>query len=64
MSMKHRASREEIVKHLEDMAVGWHHLTKDSLRDASFQGAADIEGGASTVRVGHTTYIVDEGSDA
>jgi hypothetical protein len=62
MSLKRRGSREEIVSELHEKTEGWHHLGKDNLSESYAQGAAAIEGGASEVVAGHTTYIVtDEG---
>ncbi|MCF3174762.1 hypothetical protein IPZ61_15700 [Streptomyces sioyaensis] len=61
--MRKTGGRNELVADLLDSAQGWHHFGKDKLRDDSSAGAADLQSGADEVTVGHTTYVVDEGTD-
>lgn len=51
-------TRDELAAELHRMSEGWYHLAKDRLADAARRGAAELEAGASSVRVGHTRYVV------
>jgi hypothetical protein len=61
--MRKSGTREELVTDLLDSAQGWYHFAKDELSEASSAGAAALQGGADSVQVGHTVYVVDEGTD-
>lgn len=60
-TMMHKSgSREELVKVLNEMAEGWHHLCKDKLRDQAFEAADALSDGAVSAKVGRTTYSVTD----
>lgn len=61
--MRKRGTRQDLVQELRTDAEAWHHLCKDKLSDAATEGAAGLEAGSFSVKVGHTVYEVDEGSD-
>lgn len=61
--MRQRGARSDLVARLFEMAEGWFYLCRDDLAVASFEGASALEGGAHSVRVGHTVYEVDESGD-
>jgi hypothetical protein len=61
--MRKSGTREELITDLRDSAEGWRHFAKDELSEASSAGVAALQGGADSVRVGHTVYVVDEGTD-
>lgn len=63
MSMRKRGTRDELASQLDEMSVGWWHLGKDDNSRSAFEGADQLRNGASSVRVGHTLYEVDEPSD-
>lgn len=63
MSRKERASREELADQLEDMSHGWYRRGNDRLSEAAYEGAEQLRSGAASVKVGHTTYEVDETGD-
>lgn len=56
--MEKHGSREELTDHLDEMAVGWHHLAKDEMRDGALDAAEQLRGGADEVKAGHTVYRV------
>lgn len=60
-SMQASGTRDELVTELRKMATGWDHLAKPANASEATKGAETLEGGASSVRVGHTTYTVEPG---
>lgn len=60
--VRHVGSRGELVKLLSRQAEGWHHLANDRLHRQALDAAAEIEAGASSVRVGHAVYEVTDAS--
>lgn len=63
MSMRKRGTRAELTGHLSEMSEGWYRLAKDDNSRAAHEGAEQLRSGASSVRVGHTLYEVDETGD-
>jgi hypothetical protein len=53
-------SRDEILVELRRLREGWEHFGNDRLVDEARQAIDAITSGASSVRVGHTTYDVTE----
>lgn len=53
-------TRDEMVAMLTNLAEGWEHLGNDRLARQSAWGATALVEGASSVRVGHTVYVVTE----
>lgn len=53
-------TREELVTELRRLAVGWFHLANDRLAEEAQQAVTALGEGASSVRVGHTRYVVTE----
>ncbi|WP_405560623.1 hypothetical protein [Streptomyces sp. NBC_01180] len=51
-------TREEHLDTLNEMTLGWWHLGKDALSEAASKAVTELENGADSVRVGHTTYVV------
>lgn len=59
--MTRTGPRDELTDELRRMAEGWSHLVKDDLAAASADGADRLEAGDTSVRVGHTSYVVKDG---
>lgn len=53
-------SRAEHVATLNRLAEGFWHLGNDRLADASRAGAERLKTGETSIRVGHTEYIVTD----
>jgi hypothetical protein len=56
--LRAEGTRAELIAKLRELARGWTHLGKDKRADAARDGAAQLDEGALTVRVGHTQYVV------
>ena len=53
-------TRVELVAELHRLAAGWEHLGKDKLSAACWNGVGRIEAGDSSIRVGHTLFVVTD----
>lgn len=58
--VRHTGRRDELVGLLNEHAEGWHHLANDRLYREALDGAAKLQAGDSSVRVGHTVYEVTD----
>jgi hypothetical protein len=58
--MRTEGPRADLVAKLHELAEGWWHLGKDQLADASRAGAERLQGGDTSIQVGHTEYVVTD----
>lgn len=55
-----KARRAELVDQLAQAAEGWEHNGKPTLAGEARRALTLLEGGAWSVRVGHTVYLVTD----
>lgn len=62
--MRKSGSREALAEELRNDVGYWGMVGNETNLSAAVDGASALEAGADSVRVGHTTYVVDERADS